>query len=178
MAATWCRLSFARGTSACLRRWGSDVVTSQVRVCTQCFGRHSAASSSSSSSSEWSPTTSHSLHLSRSPACGMKRNCSKCCIVGVGRWVGSVPDPADPEIDTRASQPRRGEKTDTRTSEQSFTHGTLCTARDPGAWLVWVGGWPKVCVCWLVTLSWSSAHAEERVLVPRPRLCSGLWCLC
>ena len=82
VATTWCGWSFARGTSACLRRWGSDAVASQVSLCTGCFGRHSAASSSSSSSSESQrsreslghpcsgrprgSTTSHNLHLSRS----------------------------------------------------------------------------------------------------------------
>ena len=51
-APTWCGWSFARVSSTCQKRWGSDVVASQVSLCTRCFGTHPAASSSSSSSSE------------------------------------------------------------------------------------------------------------------------------
>ena len=80
-APTWCGWSFARVTSTSLRRWGSDVVASQVSLCTRCFGTHSAASSSSSSSSEswrsgapwFSLSQCRSHHLPQSPPFAVAR---------------------------------------------------------------------------------------------------------
>ena len=57
-----------------------------------------------------------------------------------------APDPADPEIDTRASQPHR-ETEKTSTSDHSLTHSAPCTARDRArGCLFGPGFWPKVCV--------------------------------
>ena len=88
----------------------------------------------------------------------------KLSVTSSGRAGGSeafLPGPADPEIDTRACEPRSGEKNHTRNWTLFSPRYTL-----RGAWLHacgwWVGGWPKVCVSWLLTpLDWS-ANAENK----------------
>ena len=89
-----------------------------------------------------SPTTSHNLHPSRCPACGMERKCSKCHTVGAAQVGRKCSCPTPPILrQTLAQASLIGKKEKTRTSEHSLAHGASCTAR---GW--WVGGWPQVCV--------------------------------
>ena len=112
----------------------------------------------------------------KSPARGMERKCSMCCAVVAGQVVGSVrANPADPEIDTHASQTFSG-KEKTHTSEHSLTFGALCThvtARVVGGWRLSQG------LCHKVSPNASCAPSP---LVFQPlvfvcvSLCCSSWC--
>ena len=86
------------------------------------------------------------------------------CRGQAGESEAFAPDPADPGMDTRASQ-RHREKEETGTSEHSLTHGAPCTARDRArGW--WAGGW--------LVFSWQQVEdCDEH------QYCAGLcvaWC--
>ena len=77
------------------------------------------------------PTTSHSLLPFAVTSMWDEVGCSQASVTssaGAGGSEAVAPGPADPEIETRACQPRR-DKSITRTAGHSSARGTLCAAR-------------------------------------------------
>ena len=166
MAATWCGWSFARVTSA----WLGHAAVQSCRLASQPLHPmlQNTPRSVIVSGAPWFPLSQcWSHHLPQSPPFRGHPHVLwsrvKLSVTSSGRAGGSeafLPGPANPEMDTRACEPRR-EKRITRAIGNSSARGTPCAARGCTRVVAGLAVGPGFVSSWLRPPSGATARARR-----------------